>query len=385
MLRGSKPGAAPATSSCAQRWPPHPGGGLSAYYSQPALQADGAAASCLPRRAVPTAGLPCRLGTSARRVRCTGRLPNHGGAAGARSRTWLRSRPCRRVVPAIARGRYARPGNIARPVRPEHRLPARRCGEPAVDCQLRRAAARNGGDSRGSDTMSDSITIDTARLPLLLGELRLPTIGKLWQSFTARADREGWPSARLLATLAELELAERAQRRTQRLRGGMRLFGPSGSGKSHLGAALGHALVENGYRVLFTRTTDLVQRLQTARQSLSLESAIEKLDKYHLIILDNLCTVNRDQAETSALFELIASRYERRSLLVTSNRPFGEWTTVFPDAAMTLAAVDRLVHHAVILEMNVQSCRQRSAATRHKQRPPSDSKGDTKQKEIITA
>jgi DNA replication protein DnaC len=142
------------------------------------------------------------------------------------------------------------------------------------------------------------------------------------------------------------------------------LFGPSGSGKSHLGAALGHALVENGYRVLFTRTTDLVQRLQTARQALSLESAIDKLDKYHLIILDDLCYVNRDQAETSALFELIASRYERRSLLVTANRPFGEWTTVFPDAAMTLAAVDRLVHHAVILEMNVESYRQRSAAAR---------------------
>jgi DNA replication protein DnaC len=265
--------------------------------------------------------------------------------------------------------------------------------------------------------MSDSITIDTARLPLLLGELRLPTIGKLWQLFTERADREGWPSARLLATLAELELAERAQRRTQRhllaarlppgktlsnfdfvsvpmishahvtalasgdawLKKGANilLFGPSGSGKSHLGAALGHALVENGYRVLFTRTTDLVQRLQTARQSLSLENAIEKLDKYHLIILDDLCYVNRDQ--------LIASRYERRSLLVTSNRPFAEWTTVFPDAAMTLAAVDRLVHHAVIFEMNVQSYRQRSAATRQNQRPPSDSKRDTKHKEIITA
>jgi DNA replication protein DnaC len=239
--------------------------------------------------------------------------------------------------------------------------------------------------------MSDSITVDTARLPLLLGELRLPTIGKLWQSFTERADREGWPSARLLATLVELELAERAQRRTQRhllearlppgktlssfdfasvpmishahvtalasgdawLKKGANilLFGPSGSGKSHLGAALGHALVENGYRVLFARTTDLVQRLQIARQSLSLESSIEKLDKYHLIILDDLCYVNRDHAETSVLFELIASRYERRSLLVTSNRPFGEWTSVFPDAAMTLAAVDRLVHHAVILDM----------------------------------
>jgi DNA replication protein DnaC len=137
--------------------------------------------------------------------------------------------------------------------------------------------------------------------------------------------------------------------------------------------------------VLFTRTTDLVQRLQTARQALSLESAIDKLDKYHLIILDDLCYVNRDQAETSALFELIAARYERRSLLVTANRPFGEWTTVFPDAAMTLAAVDRLVHHAVILEMNVESYRQRSAAARQNRRAASDSKRDTKHKEVITA
>jgi chromosomal replication initiation ATPase DnaA len=109
----------------------------------------------------------------------------------------------------------------------------------------------------------------------------------------------------------------------------------SGCGKSHLGAALGYALIENGYRVLFTRTTDLVQRLQVARQNLSLEAAIEKLDKYHLIVLDDLCYVRKDQAETSALFELIAARYERRSLLVTSNQPFGEWTSVFPDAAMT--------------------------------------------------
>ena len=132
-------------------------------------------------------------------------------------------------------------------------------------------------------------------------------------------------------------------------------------------------------------TTDLVQRLQTARQALSLESAIDKLDKYHLIILDDLCYVNRDQAETSALFELIAARYERRSLLVTANRPFGEWTTVFPDAAMTLAAVDRLVHHAVILEMNVESYRQRSAAARQNRRAPSDSKHDIKHKEVITA
>jgi energy-coupling factor transporter ATP-binding protein EcfA2 len=128
------------------------------------------------------------------------------------------------------------------------------------------------------------------------------------------------------------------------------LFGPSGSGKSHLSAAFGHALIENGYRVLFTRTTDLVQRLQQARQALALESAIEKLDKYHLLILEDLCYVRKDQAETSVLFRLIAARYERRSLIVTSDHPFGEWTSVFPDAAMTLAAVDRLVHHSTILD-----------------------------------
>jgi DNA replication protein DnaC len=112
------------------------------------------------------------------------------------------------------------------------------------------------------------------------------------------------------------------------------------SGKSHLSAAFGHALIENGYRVLFTRTTDLVQRLQRARQALSLESAIEKLDKYHLLILEDLCYVRKDQAETSVLFELIAARYERRSLIVTSDHPFGEWTSVFPNDAMTFAVVD---------------------------------------------
>ena len=139
------------------------------------------------------------------------------------------------------------------------------------------------------------------------------------------------------------------------------LIGNPGGGKSHLAAAIGLALVENGFRVLYTRTTDLVQRLQIARRELTLEAAIRKLNKYHLLILDDIAYVRKDQAETSALFELISSRYEHRSMLVTANQPFGEWGSIFPDQAMTLAAVDRLVHRATIFELNVESYRRRAA------------------------
>ena len=113
--------------------------------------------------------------------------------------------------------------------------------------------------------------------------------------------------------------------------------------------------------MLFTRTTDLVQKLQVARRELALEAAIDRLDRFDLLILDDLAYVTKDQAETSVLFELISARYERRSILITANQPFGEWGKVFPDPAMTLAAVDRLVHHATILEMNVESYRRREA------------------------
>ena len=95
--------------------------------------------------------------------------------------------------------------------------------------------------------------------------------------------------------------------------------------------------------------------------------------KYHLLILDDFAYISKDQAESSVLFELIAHRYERRSLFITANQPFGDWTKIFPDQATTLAAVDRLVHHATIFEMNVESYRRRMAVERKRAvgRPPS--------------
>jgi len=141
------------------------------------------------------------------------------------------------------------------------------------------------------------------------------------------------------------------------------LFGPSGTGKTHLGAAIGTMLVEQGHRVLFTRTTDLVQKLQAARRDLSLPATLAKLDRFDCLILDDLGYVRKDQAETSVLFELIAERYERRSMITTCNQPFSEWNQIFPDAAMTVAAIDRLVHHATILELNTESYRRRAAVS----------------------
>ena len=143
-------------------------------------------------------------------------------------------------------------------------------------------------------------------------------------------------------------------------------IGNSGAGKTHLLCAIGHALIEAGHRVLYTRTTDLVQRLQAARRDLALEAALAKLDKFDLIILDDIAYAQKDQAETSVLFELIARRYETRSLAIAANQRSRAWDRVFPDPAVTVAAVDRLVHHATILEMNVDSYRRRAAATRHR-------------------
>ena len=105
----------------------------------------------------------------------------------------------------------------------------------------------------------------------------------------------------------------------------------------------------------------LVQRLQAARRDLRLPAELAKLDRFDLLICDDFSYVRRDQGETSVLFELIAERYERKSLAITANQPFSEWGHVFAEPAMTLATVDRLVHHATISEMDVESFRRRVA------------------------
>ena len=218
--------------------------------------------------------------------------------------------------------------------------------------------------------MKTAHPVDTARVELFLSDLRLPAIKQVWAQLAEQSDKEGWPAARFLAALAEHEIADRGRRRIERhlaearlpvgktldsfdfeavpmvskaqvmaLTAGdswlekganLMLFGPPGGGKSHLAAAIGLALVENGWRVLFTRTSDLVQRLQIARRELALESALAKLDKYRLLILDDIAYVSKDQAETSVLFELIGSRYERRSMLITSNSHLANGDGFFP-------------------------------------------------------
>ena len=241
----------------------------------------------------------------------------------------------------------------------------------------------------------------TATLPLLLRQLKLGSMARHWEALLPRARENGWNGAEYLAVLCEQELAERYGRRIARhakesrlpagkslatfdfgqipdlLQGriealaatgdwaararNLLLFGPSGVGKTHLAVAIGHALVEQGIRVRYFATTALVQQLQLAREQLRLEDALQKLDKYRVLILDDFGYVKKNDQETQVLFELIAHRYETGSLIVTSNQPFAEWDRIFPDQMMTVAAVDRLIHHADIIEINSDSYRRKEA------------------------
>lgn len=137
------------------------------------------------------------------------------------------------------------------------------------------------------------------------------------------------------------------------------LIGPSGVGKSHIAAALGYHLIECGVRVKWLAATELVQQLQQAKKELALMAAMTRLDKYRVLIIDDIGYVKKTDGETQVLFEFIAHRYESGSLIITSNQPFSQWDQIFPDTLMTVAAVDRIIHHANIIEIEGESYRKK--------------------------
>lgn len=134
-------------------------------------------------------------------------------------------------------------------------------------------------------------------------------------------------------------------------------FGLPGVGKSHALCAVGHALVEAGHSVLFAPAYAVVQELLSAKRDLDLPRALRKLDLFEVILLDDLGYVQQSPDEAEVLFTLLAERYERRSVMVTSNLVFSQWDRIFRDQMATAAAIDRLVHHAVLLEFDVPSFR----------------------------
>lgn len=234
-------------------------------------------------------------------------------------------------------------------------------------------------------------------IPYLLKQLRLPAIAHHWRERTELAEKQHASYGQYLAELLELELTLREQNRLDRayhqsklptgktmanfafhqspsinqakIQGlaedvswvkdaqNLIMLGPSGVGKTHLAAAIGYGLLDQGLKVFFTSTTLLVQTLQQAKKELKLKQTLERLSSFNLLILDDIGYVKKTDQETSVLFELIAHRYETGSLLITANQPFGDWDHLFPDHIMAVAAIDRIVHHATIIQIEGESYR----------------------------
>jgi DNA replication protein DnaC len=236
------------------------------------------------------------------------------------------------------------------------------------------------------------------RIETLCTEFRLPTIGaEVVGRF--QAAEQGAALDTLLGVF-ELEASDRRQRRVDRLRRAAKLpagktwedldvsrfpvrlqqqleelasgafldravnvlaFGLPGTGKTHAMVALAHRLIEQGHSVYFVPTFKLVQDLLAAKRDLELPRALRKLDHFEVLILDDLGYLKQQADEAEVLFTLIAERYERRSIIVTSNMVFSEWEGIFQSPMATAAAIDRIVHHSVITEFNVPSYRTKAA------------------------
>jgi len=227
-------------------------------------------------------------------------------------------------------------------------------------------------------------------LAMMLRTLKLPTFAAMHEQVALRGDREGWTLGQSLRHLCELEIEERRMRKIERLLKASELppdktlatldtrrwptkvqrqipalcsgefldradnvlvFGLPGRGKTHLCAAIGHELVRKGRSVHFTSTAMLVQRLLRAKRDLALERELDRLDAYDAVILDDIGYVQQERDEMEVLFTFFAARYERRSVMITSNLVFSQWDRIFKDPMTTAAAIDRLVHHSVILEL----------------------------------
>jgi len=240
-------------------------------------------------------------------------------------------------------------------------------------------------------------------LVLLLRALKLPTVARCSEEIARKAEREGWSFGQYLHHLVELEVQERKLRRIERLQRASDLpaektlatldksllppkiqkllptlcegdfadrgenvlaFGLPGRGKTHLVCAIGHELVRRGRRVWFTPTFSLVQKLLAAKRDLRLEKELAAIDIFDAVILDDIGYVQQDRDEMEVLFTFLAQRYERRSVIITSNLLFRDWDRIFKDPMTTAAAIDRLVHHAVIIEMSGPSIRETEAKKR---------------------
>src|ERR1700719_2956936 len=238
------------------------------------------------------------------------------------------------------------------------------------------------------------------RLAAYLKELHLPAFRASYEELARHAQQEGLGFEQYLLALAQRECQERWNKRVERLLHDSRLplekswpaldlkrlpakvvqqartllegsfldrcenvlvFGQPGSGKTHLLAAIGQELVRAGRKVLFRKCGLLVQELLAAKRDLKLPAVLKRLSGYEALILDDLGYVQQSGEEMEVLFLLLAERYERGSVLLTSNLPFSGWEAIFKDAMTTAAAIDRLVHHSVILELNVPSYRAEQA------------------------